>query len=196
LLVASTCLSYGGVSAAAKSESHAFPRTITVTHPEREGDESKASTLRCNGTSPCEWGVFGIDLYQVALYLEAPSRNGREVIESDQVKHLELRFSRSLSKKLMQRAYRASFRANTKQDPDPFRQRIDQFVRLIPTVRKGDRLAFTCFPGQGLEIRLGKTMLGRIPGDDFGRLFFRLYVGPVPPTKMVRRGLLGLSGNA
>jgi hypothetical protein len=196
LLVVSTCLFCGSVTTAAKSDSHAFPRKITVTHPEREGDKSKASTLRCNGTSLCEWGVFGIDLYQVALYLEAPSRSEREVIESNQVKHLELRFSRSLSKKLMQRAYRASFRANTKQDTDRYEERIDQFVRLIPAVKKGDRLAFTCFPGQGLEIRLGKTMLGRIPGDDFGRLFFRLYVGPVPPTKAVRRGLLGLSGNA
>ena len=167
---------------------------MEVVYREAEESEPNTFTLGRNGTGLCEWGLFKIDLYEAALYLQKPSNKEREVIESNQVKHLELRFLRDLSRKQMRRAYSASFRANTEDDPEPYQERIDRFVRLIPGVKRGDRLAFTCFPGRGLKIHLGKTLLGTIPGDDFGRLFMRLYVGPIPPTQAVRKGLLGLSG--
>jgi hypothetical protein len=194
LLVLTGILLLGAAPATATgSEATAFPETITVVC---ETSEPNGIAVRRNGTSLCEWGVFKIDLYRVALYLERPSRNAREVIESDQVKHMELHFLRSLSKRQMRRAYRASFEANAAADLDRFQERIDRFVAMMPAVKKGEQLAFTCFPGQGLGIRHGRKILGRIPGDDFGQLFFRLYVGSIPPTPEVRKGLLGLPGNA
>ena len=191
LLIALTLCS-SEVAMAGKAETPLFPTLITVPSPESQEGESEKIALRCNGTALCEWGVLRIDLYKAALYLEEPSKTAKEVIESDQVKQIRLHFVRRLMRKQMQRAYRASFEANAGEDIGRYRQRIDRFIRLVPEVKRGDCLIFTCFPGQGLEIRLGDRLLGQIPGNDFGRLFVRLYVGSLPPTKEVRRGLLGL----
>ena len=193
-MLTTICITLGSAATAARDQAPVFPKMMEVINREAEESEPNKVTLRRNGTGLCEWGLFQIDLYEAALYLQNPSNKAREVIESNQVKRLELRFLRDLSRKQMRRAYSAAFRANTEDESEPYQERIDRFVRLIPGVKKGNRLAFTCFPGRGLEIRLGKTLLDTIPGDDFGRLFMQLYVGPIPPTQAVRKGLLGLSG--
>lgn len=191
--VVTVCLMLGSTQAFAASESPVFPKSITVTWSATQESEPNVFTLLCNGTGLCEWGLFRIDLYEAALYLENVSRSARGVIESDQVKQVRLHFVRGLTKKQMQRAYNASFRANAKDELNRYQPRIDRFVRMIPAVKKGDCLTFTYFPGRGLEVRRGKTVLVSIPGNDFGRLFLSLYVGSIPPTQDLKKGLLGLS---
>lgn len=195
MLVIGMCLFGSSLTIAANIETPTFPKTLTLTSRESNDGEPNIFTLRCNGIGLCEWGILRIDLYKAALYLEQPSATARTVIESNQVKQIRLHFLRSLTQKQMQRAYRASFEMNAERDLDRCRQRIDRFIRLIPGVKKGDCLTFTSLPTRGLEIRLGSRLLGRIPGDDFGRLFVRLYVGAIPPTPKVRQGLLGLAKN-
>jgi hypothetical protein len=170
-----------------------FPERIVITHQETEEDEPVEFALQRNGIGLCEWGLLRIDLYRAALYLEKPTNCDREVVNSNQAKHIRLHFVRGLTRKQMRRAYAAAFRANVGDEADRYEKRIEQFIRLIPQVKNGDLLAFTCVPGHGLEIQHVDKRLGRIPGDDFAALFIRLYVGPKPPTEDLKRGLLGLA---
>jgi hypothetical protein len=186
------CLLLVSVLVAGESEPPRFPQAIELQLQTPEQEEAETFTVRRNGIGLCEWGLLRIDLYEAALYLERPSRKAEEVIDSNQVKHLRLHFVRRLTEKQMHRAYRASFHVNAAKEREPYQERIDRFIQLIPAVDKGDTLTFTSFPERWLEIRRSDKLLGRIEGDDFARLFFRMYVGPHPPTEALRRGLLGI----
>jgi hypothetical protein len=175
-----------------------FPKRIRVEVPEEDSTEGEPNTITLvrNGVGLCEWGWFRIDLYRAALYLEEISRDPNEIIRSEQAKKLHLVFSRSLSKEQSERAFVASFRANAKENLPRYQRRLDQLCSMMRDVRKGDSLTFTYLPGRGLESHFRGKSLGVIKGDDFARMFFKLYVGPIPPTQALRNGLIGLTEQA
>lgn len=171
-----------------------FPRQIRVkTEPADANAPAEQIALVRNGVGLCEWGLFRVDLYRAALYLEDVCRDPNRIIRSEQAKRLHLVFSRSLSRRQSERAFVASFRANAGDELPRYQKRLDQLCSMMRDVRKGDSLVFTYVPGRGLESHFRGRSLGVIRGDDFARMFFTLYVGPIPPTPALRKGLLGLS---
>ena len=49
------------------------------------------------------------------------------------------------------------------------------------------RWAFTWLPGQGLQMKVDGNVRGVIPGEDFASVFFRIWLGPRPPNRGLRR---------
>ncbi|MGE3965518.1 MAG: chalcone isomerase family protein [Planctomycetota bacterium] len=166
--------------------------------PARAADEEFPPTrviadkvLLRNGVGLCEWGMFAIDLYRAALYLERVSSDAAEVLASEQVKRIELVFSRDLSRSQMQRAYRAAFAANAGDGLSALADRIDRLCEWLSSVRAGDRVTFTCVPGSGVQVEIRGERLGTLTGDDFARATVALYIGAHPPDPQLKRGLLG-----
>ena len=149
-------------------------------------------TLTRNGVGLCEWGFFEINLYHAALWLEVPCSNPEAILASGGVKHLELEFCRKLSKKQMRKAYQESFKVNaTEAEKTKYAAAMNQFLDALKRQKKKTRLSMTHLPGRGLILKQGTETLGPIGDDGFANLLFRLYVGPKPPTKQLRRQLLG-----
>jgi hypothetical protein len=69
--------------------------------------------------------------------------------------------------------------------------RIDQLQRWVPNLTEGMNMVFTWTPGQGLQMKVDGRVLGVIPGEDFASVFFRIWLGPQPPNRGLRTGLLG-----
>jgi hypothetical protein len=55
----------------------------------------------------------------------------------------------------------------------------------------GHRIGFTYLPGQGVQVRAGGTIKGTIPGDDFARALFEIWLGAHPPNAGLKAGMLG-----
>lgn len=159
-----------------------FPATVEV-----DGIE-----LRQNGVGLCEWGVFGINLYKAALWVEVPASDPDRLLEANPAKQLELLFCRKLSEKQMRKAYKSSFKANaTDEEKEKYAAEIEQFLAALGAVKKNERLTMSHAPGQGIVLTTGEETTGPLGDDGFATLLFRLYLGEKPPTKQLRRQLLG-----
>jgi hypothetical protein len=55
----------------------------------------------------------------------------------------------------------------------------------------GDTLAFTYVPATGVEVTVKGTARGTLPGDDFARALFSIWLGKEPPNEDLKAGLLG-----
>ena len=158
-----------------------FPTTVEIS----------GKTLKKNGEALCEWGIFGLDLYRVALWVEVPSSEPEVLLQPNPIRCLELPFVRALSQKQMRKAYRESIKANQPADEEELKASIENFLETVQAAAKGSKMRLTCLPGKGLEIQQGKKK-SLIPGNrEFLDLILKLYIGNKPPTPAVARGLLG-----
>lgn len=156
--------------------------------PELEVGSRKAVL---NGAGLCEYGMFNVDVYWGALYLEKKSKKPREVIRSDQLKRIHLHFVRALTSKQMRAAYEAAFKITAGPRRPRFATKIAEFQALLTEVKKGESLLMTYTPEKGLEISIAGKVRGTVEGAEFARLVFELYFGETPPDPNLKRGMLG-----
>ena len=98
-----------------------FPPTVEIS----------GKTLKKNGEALCEWGIFGLDLYRVALWVESPSSEPEVLLQQNTIRCLELYFVRALSQKQMRKAYRESIKANHPADDEELKTSIDKFLDSV-----------------------------------------------------------------
>ena len=146
--------------------------------------------LQLNGMGLRTKVVFKV--YVGGLYLEKTSKDGMEIASSEQVKRMELVFLRSVSGADVAKAIAEGFAANAGDSLPALKERIDAFRKLIPDVKKGDKLTFTYLPGKGLEVEAGGKPAGVIQGKDFADALMRVWLGQKPADKDLKAGLLGL----
>ena len=70
------------------------------------------------------------------------------------------------------------------------RPRIDQLHRAYRDVRPGDRYRLTYVPDEGLTLTLNGDPLVTVPGADFARAYFAIWLGPRPADEGLRADLL------
>lgn len=68
-----------------------------------------------------------------------------------------------------------------------------QMKAIFPDVRNGTVLSAVYIPGKNTVFFRGDTIIGSIEGDDFGQLFFGIWLDEKTSEPKLRRALLGLS---
>ncbi|MDD2804639.1 MAG: chalcone isomerase family protein [Elusimicrobiales bacterium] len=133
-------------------------------------------------------------VYVAGLYLEKLSGNGEEIAASEQLKRIELSFLRSVDGADVAKAIADGFNNNAGAALPALKDRIAKFEKLIPDVKKGDRLLFVYRPGAaaGVELQYNGASLGKLEGKDFGDALLRVWLGPKPSDKNLQDGMLGL----
>ena len=144
--------------------------------------------LELNGLGVRTKIVFKV--YVGALYLEKASADGAAIAASEQVKRMELAFLRGVSGAEVAKAIAEGFDRNSGDRAPALRERVEQFRKLIPDVKKGDRLAFVYRPGQPLEVQANGKKTGEVPGKDFADTLFLVWLGARPADKDLKAGLL------
>jgi len=152
--------------------------------------ELDGKKLSLNGLGLRTKVVFKV--YVAGLYLEKPSRDGMEISASEQTKRVELAFLRSVDGADVAKAIADGFANNAGSALPALKDRIEKFGKLIPNVKKGDRLVFLYRPGKNVELEYGGKNIGAIEGKDFADALFRVWLGPKPSDKALKDGLLGL----
>lgn len=150
----------------------------------------EGKNLQLNGLGLRTKVVFKV--YVGALYLEKVSKDGAEIAASEQVKRIELTFLRGVDGADVAKAIADGFANNAGDALPAIKERIAKFEKLIPDVKKGDKLAFTYRPGKGVDVEAGGKVAGSIEGKDFGDALLRVWLGPKPSDKALKDGLLGL----
>jgi hypothetical protein len=135
--------------------------------------------------------VLGIDVYVAGLYLEQRSADARKIVAAESTKHVRLALLRDVSRADLAEQLGTYFRHAARNDYDKLKPRFERMASWLPKLHEGDTFSVTYRPGAGLEVRHGSKSLGVVPGADFARAIFGIWLGERPPNQGLKAGMLG-----
>jgi hypothetical protein len=156
-----------------------FPETTTV-----EGKE-----LKLNGAGLRTKAIFKV--YAAALYVETPSKDGAQLISSDQIKRVRMSMLRDLEKKKITDAITEGIEKNNKAQMPALKERLDKLNAAIPDLKKGDDLTLTYVPGKGTTVHSKSGEALSVEGKDFADALFGVWLGKSPVDDDLKEGMLG-----
>ncbi len=153
--------------------------------PETRKVEGK--TLQLNGAG---LRTKVVKLYVGALYLEEPTTNAKEALESKQAKRFELHVLRDLSKKQVAETIREGFEKNSGADMAKLQDRLTKLVNAIPAVNRGQVMSVTYVPGEGTTVAGPNNEPVTLEGEDFAHAMFSIWLGDSPAQDSLKKELL------
>ncbi len=156
---------------------------------------NKETTLFLNGVGFLR--KYYMDIYANTLYLLKPSKDWQAIIESDEPMAMRLHILYNwIPLDELREGLRDGFRYSTGRDPEklkPIEERAEKFLSWFdrPT-RKYDTATFLYIPGEGVHVSLNNTYKGVIPGLDFKKALFGIWLCAKPANRPLKAGLLGL----
>lgn len=164
---------------------------LGVKFPTEKTIEGK--TLKLNGVSYLKKFGF-VKVYAVGLYLENPTKDPKEVIESEQVKYMLTHYltSKATAKKISEGFVELMEAGNPKDLVDANRADIDKYASWLDKDMKPGLTSESLYvPGKGIMLTYQGEVRGTIPGNTFAQMYYRYNVGE-KADKKIREGLLGL----
>jgi hypothetical protein len=161
-----------------------------VTFPGEKAVAGK--TLRLNGVALRKAMGF-IKVFAGGFYLETPTTDAREAIDSRQVKHFHLHYltGKATAKKLSEGFVKAITKANPPELVAKHRDLIERYAGWYDRdMQPGDVSLVTYVPGGGLTLELAGTVKGTIADEEFCRMYLTYQLGE-KANKALRTGYLG-----
>ncbi len=182
LMMALLCLAAPMAGAAAiQVDNVRFTRTVD-THDQQ---------LHVQGAGVLKVMMF-VRVYAGALYL--PESTPAEQALNPIAKCLVFEYYHPISSEDLAKSTRVKILDNVDAaEAERLNSRIERLAALYRDVQPGDRYALTYVPGEGTRLALNDKFLGTIPGDDFARAVFSIWLGTNPIDETFRDQLLGVS---
>jgi len=133
---------------------------------------------------------FFVDIYVGGLYLSHRTTDGAGAIAADEPKRVVMHFIYSkVTREQMVETFEEGFAGLP--GVATHRADIDRMIAWVPAqVVAGQEIVFDYSPGKGTSMVLDGKVLGTIPGAEFMKLVWGIYLGPHPPTEDLKRGML------
>lgn len=133
-------------------------------------------------------------LYDAALYSTAPAvQDPAKLLSGEYGVHLEFDYLREITKFIVLKSSEKILPKNmTEEEFESIRERVDRINSAYRTVQKGDSSALTYLPDYGTTLWINNESILTIPGADFARLYFRIWLGEYPISDNMRDSLLGI----
>ncbi len=150
-------------------------------------------TVHLNGVALRKAYIF-VKVFAGAFYLEHPTHNAREAIESEQVKHFVLHYltDKATAVKLQKGFVEAMEKANPPELVEKHRDLIRRFASWLDRdMKPGATSVSTYVPGKGLTFWLMGEKKGTITDTEFIRMYYRYNLGKKADSNL-RKGYLGL----
>ncbi len=164
---------------------------LGVKFPGEKTIDGKKLTL--NGVSYLKKLGF-VKVYAVGLYLEHPTKDAKELIESEQVKYMLTHYltSKATAKKISEGFVELMEKGNPKDLVEANQADIEKYASWLDKDMKPGLTSESLYvPGKGLTLTYQGQVKGTIPGATFAQMYYRYNVGENADEK-VRKGLLGL----
>lgn len=163
---------------------------LGVTFPGEKVVEGK--TLKLNGVAYRK--ALGIvKVFVQGLYLENPTQDADEVINSEQVKYLLTHYltNKATSKKIKESVFEAMGKCNSPEMVSAHQAQVDLYVSWMDKdMAPGLTTESTYVPGKGLMYTYQGELKGTIPGSEFMKMYYNMSFSEKAPKKL-RKGLLG-----
>jgi Chalcone isomerase-like len=167
-----------------KPESDSFPPTISV----------QGKTLKLNGTGLRKKLIF--DVYTAALYVENKSNKPLELIESKELRVLQLKYHRDIETQKAIDAFKEGFPKNCAKNCESLRPILEKFDASIlnesPVTKGQVKTYFITTDYLSADVKGGKNSTSPISAPYAGQEFLRVFLGNFPPSETLKNGLSGI----
>jgi len=141
------------------------------------------------GTSVFRAGKV-IKVMEANLYL-ANKADAAKVL-SDVPKRLTFTYTRDIAGKRFIDSANGALNDNcTAAELAAIKDRVTQLHGLYADVKKGDTYEYMYMPGRGTTLLVNGKVKGTIPGADFAKAYYSIWLGAKPVTTKLKRELLG-----
>jgi len=136
---------------------------------------------------------FFMKVYEGSLYLESFSNNAEEILSSDTPMSIRIDVLSSLvTPEAMKTALNEGLEKSTKKNTTPIKKEIDQLNATFNTdVGSGDFYEFIYLPDSGVHVLKNSNYIDTIPGIEFKKAFFGIYLSSNPIQKSLKKAMLG-----
>jgi hypothetical protein len=153
--------------------------------------EYKGAKLTLNG-----YGTrikFFMKVYEGSLYLESASNNADEIINNEAPMSIRIDVLSSLvTPEAMKTALNEGLEKSTGKNTAPIKEEIVQLnASFNSDVGSGDFYEFTYLPDSGVHVLKNSTYIDTIPGIDFKKAFFGIFLSSNPIQKSLKKAMLG-----
>jgi hypothetical protein len=151
----------------------------------------EAQSLALNGA-----GVrtkFFMDMYVGGLYLKQKQADAGKIIAADEPMALRLHIlSGLITSEKMEAATREGFANATAGAIAPFAEKIETFIAVFrEQINKEDVFEFAYLPGLGTVISKNGKLKGSIPGAEFKKALFGIWLCAKPAQESLKAQMLG-----
>lgn len=147
--------------------------------------------LVLNGLGRREATVLMVDVYVAGLYVETRSSDPDAILAADQTKQLVMRFVRSVGKEKLAESWTEGFDKNAGDKRASLADGLAKLNAAMTDVKKDDTVSLTYVPDRGVTVSVKGIDAAVIPGAEFQRVLFSIWLGTEPPNLSLREGLLG-----
>ena len=156
-------------------------------------DEASAGDrhLILNGLGLREATILKVNVYVAGLYLPAKSSDPYAILKVDVPKRIVMHFVRNVGKEKLVEAWNEGFDKNAGASKDQVAPGLLQLDGAMVDVRSDDTIVLTYLPETGTTVVVKGKDAVTIPGADFARVLFSIWLGPSPPNVGLKVGLLG-----
>jgi len=153
--------------------------------------EYQGNTLMLNGQGTRV--KFFMKVYASSLYLETASNKADEIINNDAPMSIRIDVMSSLvTPDAMKTALNEGLVKSTGNNTVPIMKEIDQLNSTFNTeVGSGDFYEFTYLPDSGTHVLKNSKYIDTIPGLEFKKAFFGIYISKNPIQKSLKKAMLG-----
>ncbi len=144
--------------------------------------------LPLNGLELFEY--WGFNLYTAALYAPSGTHSSAAVL-ADIPKSLILHYHRTIRADQIIKAAEHNLRKNPANDMTALRSDIDTLHEAFVNVEKGDTYELKYEPGKGTTLLFNGEAKITVPGFDFHRAYFGIWLSDYSINSKLRDGLLG-----
>ena len=145
--------------------------------------------LLLNGLGTRKATMFKVKVYVMGLYLSEKRAGAKAIIQSDEPKRIIMQFVRDVEAKKIRDGWQAGFEKNAL-DAAALQTKIDQFNSAMDNMKSGDRIILD-FTGEQVDVFVNDQQKTTITGSDFQRGLLSVWLGPKPPNKDLKQGILG-----
>ena len=145
--------------------------------------------LVLNGLGTRKATMFKVKVYVMGLYLSEKRASAKSIMQSEEPKRIIMQFVRKVEAKKIRDGWQSGFEKNAL-DTAALQTRIDEFNNAMDNMNPGDRIILD-FIGEQVDVFVNDQQKTSITGSDFQRGLLSIWLGPNPPNKDLKQGILG-----
>ena len=151
----------------------------------------EGNTLMLNGTGTRV--VFFMKVYEGSLYLKNKSADAEQIINENAPMAVRIDvISEMVSADAMKKALSEGLEKSTNNDTDSISNELKQLSSAFNTaVSSGDFYEFIFIPETGIHVLKNNEQVQLIPGLEFKKAFFGIFLSENPIQKNLKKAMLG-----
>ena len=138
--------------------------------------------------------IFFMKVYQGSLYLEAKSSDAEQIVKDNAPMAIRIDVtSEMVTADAMKKALSEGLEKSTNNDTGPILKEIEQLSSAFnSSVTSGDFYSFIYIPEIGMHVLKNNELVELIPGLDFKKAFFGIFLSKNPIQKNLKNSMLGV----